>query len=152
LPAGANLVGTYDSSIAYGQERLLVAWQRINLPNGQFMDLPGMGGADAKGAGFGDQVDNHYDKIWGATILTSLLAAGAQLAQPQQSNALQSPGVGQTIGQSVGTQIAQTGTTLMNKNLNLQPTLHIRPGFEFTVEVNKDLVFPGAYTANPNKS
>jgi type IV secretory pathway VirB10-like protein len=151
LPAGSNLVGTYDSAIVYGQERLFVAWTRINLPNGQFMDLPGMGGADAKGAGLGDEVDNHYDKIFGATALISILAAGAQLAQPQQSNAWQSPGIGQTIGQSVGTQIAQTGIQLMNKNLNLQPTLHIRPGFEFTVEVNKDLVFPGKYTGNAEK-
>ncbi|MCX8514294.1 MAG: TrbI/VirB10 family protein [Burkholderiales bacterium] len=152
IPAGSNVVGTYDSSVAYGQERLLVAWTRVNLPNGQFIDLPGFGGADAKGAGFGDQVDNHYDKIWGATILTSILAAGAQLAQPQQSNALQSPGAGQILGQSVGTQIAQTGTTLLNKNLNLQPTLHIRPGFEFTIEVNKDMVFASAYTGNARKN
>lgn len=152
IPAGSNLVGTYDSSVAYGQERLLVAWTRVNLPNGQFIDLPGFGGADAKGAGFGDQVDNHYDKIAGATLLTSILAAGAQLAQPQQSNALQSPGVGQTLGQSVGTQIAQTGTQLVQKDLNLQPTLHIRPGFEITVEVNKDMVFDGAYTGNARKN
>lgn len=151
LPAGSNLVGTYDSSVSYGQERLLVAWQRINLPNGQFIDLPGFGGADAMGAGFGDEVDNHYDKIWGATILTSILAAGAQLSQPQQSNALQAPSVGQTLGSAVGSQVANTGTALLSKNLNLQPTLHIRPGFEFTVEVNKDMVFPGAYTANANK-
>lgn len=151
IPAGSNLVGTYDSSVAYGQERLLVAWTRINMPNGQFIDLPGFGGADAKGAGFGDQVDNHYDKIFGATVLISILATGAQLAQPQQSNALQAPGIGQTIGQSVGTQIAQTGTTLMNKNLNLQPTLHIRPGFEFSVEVNKDMVFDGKYQGNSGK-
>lgn len=152
IPAGSNLVGIYDSSIAYGQERLLVAWTRINLPNGQFIDLPGFGGADAKGAGFGDLVDNHYDKIWGATILTSILAAGAQLAQPQQSNTLQSPGAGQVLGQSVGTQIAQTGTTLLSKNLNLQPTLHIRPGFEITIEVNRDMVFDGAYTGNARKN
>lgn len=152
IPAGSNLVGTYDSSVAYGQSRLLVAWTRVNLPNGQFIDLPGFGGADPVGAGFGDQVDNHYDKIFGATVLISILAAGAQLSQPQQTSVLQTPTVGQTIGQSVGTQIAQTGTTLMNKNLNLQPTLHIRPGFEFTVEVNKDLVFPGKYSGNNKKS
>jgi type IV secretion system protein VirB10 len=152
IPAGSNLVGTYDSSVAYGQERLLVAWTRVNLPNGQFIDLPGFGGADAKGAGFGDQVDNHYDKIAGATLLTSILAAGAQLAQPQQSNVLTAPSAGQVLGQSVGTQIAQTGTQLVQKDLNLQPTLHIRPGFEITVEVNKDMVFDGAYTGNARKN
>lgn len=152
IPAGSNLVGTYDSAIAYGQERLLVAWKRVNFPNGQWINLQGMGGADPVGAGFGDQVDNHYWRIFGATFLTSVLAAGAQLSQPQQSDALQSPGVGQTLGQSVGTQIAATGTMLAQKNINIQPTIHIRSGFEFTVEVNKDMIFKREYTANSNKS
>jgi type IV secretion system protein TrbI len=152
IPAGSNLVGTYDSSLAYGQERLLVAWKRVNFPNGQWIDIQGMGGADPVGAGFGDQVDNHYWRIFGATFLTSVLAAGAQLSQPQQTNALQAPSVGQTVGQSVGTQIANTGTMLMQKNINIQPTLHIRAGFEFTVEVNKDIVFPDSYTGNKSKS
>lgn len=152
IPAGSNLVGTYDSALAYGQERLLVAWRRVNFPNGQWLDLPGLGGADPVGAGFGDQVDNHYWRIFGATLFTSVLAAGAQLSQPQQSDALQSPGVGQTLGQSVGTQIANTGTMLLQKNINIKPTLHIRAGFEFTVEVNKDIVFNSAYTGNQSKN
>lgn len=151
IPAGSQLVGNYDSAIAYGQDRLLVAWKRINFPNGQWLDLQGMGGADPAGAGFGDMVDNHYWRIFGATFLTSVLAAGAQLSQPQQSNALQAPTTGQTIGQSVGTQIANTGTMLMQKNINIQPTIVIRAGFDFQVEVNKDIIFPAAYTANPNK-
>ena len=100
----------------------------------------------------GDQVDNHYWRIFGATLLTSVLATGAQLSQPQQSNALQSPGIGQTLGQSVGTQIASTGTMLLQKNINIQPTLHIRAGFEFTVEVNKDIIFPKSYTGNSHKN
>jgi len=152
IPAGSNLVGTYDSALSYGQERLLVAWRRVNFPNGQWLDLPGLGGADPVGAGFGDQVDNHYWRIFGATLFTSVLAAGAQLSQPQQSDALQAPGVGQTLGQSVGTQIANTGTMLLQKNINIKPTLHIRAGFEFTVEVNKDIVFNSAYTGNQSKN
>lgn len=151
IPAGSELVGNYDSAIAYGQDRLLVAWQRVNFPNGQWLDLQGMGGADPVGAGFGDTVDNHYWRIFGATFLTSVLAAGAQLSQPQQTNALQAPSVGQTMGQSVGTQISQTGTMLMQKNINIQPTIIIRAGFDFQIEVNKDIVFPSAYTGNPNK-
>lgn len=151
IPAGSQLVGNYDSAIAYGQDRLLISWQRVNFPNGQWLDLQGMGGADPVGAGVGDMVDNHYWRIFGATFLTSVLAAGAQLSQPQQSNALQSPSVGQTIGQSVGTQISQTGTTLMQKNINIQPTIIIRAGIDFDVEVNKDIVFPSAYTGNANK-
>lgn len=151
IPAGSNLVGNYDSAISYGQTRLLVAWKRVNFPNGQWLDIQGMGGADPVGTGFGDQVDNHYWQILGATLITSVLAAGPQLAQPQQSNALQAPGVGQTLGQSVGTQISSTGTQLVQKAINLQPTIHIRAGFEFAVEVNKDIAFAAPYTGNTNK-
>ena len=152
IPAGSNLVGTYDSAIAYGQERLLVAWKRVNFPNGQWLDIQGMGGAGADGAGFADKVDNHYDKIVGATALISILAAGAQLSQPQQSNVLQAPGIGQTMAQSAGTSITQVGTSIVQKDLNLQPTLHIRPGYEFSVEVTRDIRFPNAYTGNSNKN
>ncbi len=152
IPAGSNLVGSYDSAISYGQTRLLVAWKRINYPNGQWMDIQGMGGADPVGAGFGDQVDNHYWQILGATLITSVLAAGAQLSQPQQSNALEAPSTGQILGQSVGTQISSTGTQLVQKAINLQPTIHIRAGFEFTVEVNKDIIFPSPYLGNSNKN
>lgn len=151
IPAGSQIVGSYDSAIAYGQDRLLVAWKRINFPNGQWLDLQGMGGADPAGSGFGDVVDNHYWRIFGSTALISVLAAGAQLSQPQQGNVLQVPSVGQTLGQAAGTQIANTGTMLLQKNIDLKPTITIRAGFDFQIEVNKDIVFPSIYTGNPNK-
>ncbi len=148
IPAGSQLVGNYDSNLTYGQERIAITWRRINFPNGQQLNLPAMGGADPDGSGFGDIVNNHYGRILAATLITSVLSAGAQLAQTQQGNSYQAPGVGQTIGQSVGTQIAQTGIQIVQKSINVQPTIMIRAGFDFQVEVNKDVVFSAAYTAN----
>lgn len=149
IPQGAKLTGLYDSQVAYGQARVLVVWQRILFPNGQSMDLAGMPGVDLSGyAGFYDQVNNHYGKIFGSAILMSILSAGAQLAQPQTSNnPFAAPTVGQTLAQSLGTTLANTGTMITTKNLNIQPTLQIRPGYEFNIMVTKDMVFPGPYGA-----
>ena len=108
-----------------------------------------MPGADVEGgAGLGGIVDNHYGKIFGAAILTSILAAGLQLAQPpQEQNAtiLQQPTAGQTVSQSVGTEVLQTGVELVRKNLSIPPTVFVQKGYPFLVVVDRDMVLPGPY-------
>lgn len=147
IPQGAKLIGAYDAKIAYGQERVLIVWQRIIFPNGQSIDLEGMAGVDMSGyAGFHDEVDNHYRKIFGSVILMSVLSAGAQLSQPQNNNDnWQAPSVGQTMAQGLGTNLLNTGTMITEKNINIQPTLEIRPGYEFNINVTKDIVFKRPY-------
>ncbi|MBV9576344.1 MAG: hypothetical protein JO149_06945 [Gammaproteobacteria bacterium] len=147
IPQGSKIYGLYDAKIVYGQERVLIAWKRIIFPNGQSINLEGMPGVDLSGyAGFNDQVNNHYEKIFGSVILMSLLGAGAQLSQPQNnSDPFAAPTVGQTLAQSLGTNLANTGTMITAKNINIQPTLEIRPGYEFNISVTKDMVFPGSY-------
>lgn len=147
VPQGAKLTGLYDSQIAYGQERVLIAWKRIIFPNGQSINLEGMPGIDLSGyAGFHDQVNNHYGKIFGSVILMSIISAGAQLSQPQQqfSNNNQMS-VSQMIAASLGTNIMNTANMMTAKNLNIQPTLVIKPGYLFNVSITKDMVFPSAY-------
>lgn len=147
IPQGARLIGVYDSSVVYGQERVLVAWKRIIFPNGKSINLEGMPGVDLSGyAGFHDQVNNHYGKIFSSVILMSILSAGAQLSQPQQlADNNQVPTVNQMIAQSLGTDISNASTMLLRKNISIPPTLEIRPGYEFNVMVTKDMVFPNPY-------
>lgn len=147
VPQGTKLIGVYDAQIVYGQERLLVAWQRMIFPNGHSLDLQDMPGVDLSGyAGFNDRVDHHYTKVFGSVLLMSGLSAGAQLSQPAQTQTLLTPpSVNQMLAQSVGTQIANTSARLLNKNLNIQPTLKIQPGYLFNIHVTKDMVFPGPY-------
>lgn len=147
IPQGAKLTGLYDSQVAYGQKRVLIVWKRVIFPNGQSVNLEGMPGVDMSGyAGFNDQVDNHYFKIFGSVILMSVISAGAQLSQPQQQVNPNTPlSVNQTLAASLGTNIMNTATTITQKNLGIQPTLVIRPGYLFNVGVTKDIVFPGAY-------
>lgn len=148
IPQGSTLVGIYDSSIVYGQSRVLVAWKRINYPDGSTLDLAGMPGTDPAGfSGFKDLVDNHYGRLFGSVLLLSVLTAGAQLSQPPAA-ANTAPTVGQTVAGSLGVNIANAGMSVVNKNLNIQPTIKIRPGYRFDVAVTKDIVFAEPYSTN----
>ena len=150
IPQGARLVGSYSSDIAYGQKRVLVAWQRIVFPDGKAMDIGAMPGADGAGyAGFNDQVDNHYLRIFGSALLMSAVIAGVSYSQQNLNNTgtpygqqqTASGALSQAVGQQFGTVIAQ----MVSKNMNIAPTLEIRPGFRFNVMVIKDLTFNKPY-------
>jgi len=148
IPQGSKLIGVYDAKIIYGQERVLVAWQHLLLPNGQSIDLPDMAGVDNSGyAGLTDQVNAHYGKLLSAAALTSVLGAGAQWLQPQLHTGLSenNPTITASLTQNAGASLIQTASELTHKNLNIQPTLEIRPGYLFNVAVTKALVFKKAY-------
>lgn len=147
IPQGSKLYGSYDSAVAYGQEGLLVVWKRLIFPDASTLELGGMGGSDQGGrAGFRDQVNNHYGRIFGYGLMTSLFSAAFQLSQPQQSTTtggqLSSQ---QTVAAAVGTQMSQLGIEITRKNLRIQPTIEVRPGYRFVVKVNRDVVFPSTF-------
>lgn len=143
IPQGAKLQGVYDSSIVYGQQRVLIVWQQLIFPNGQSLELAGMPGTDVSGyAGFHDQVNNHYNRLFGSTALLSLISAGLQLSQPQQSTNNNQLSVNQMLAQNLGISLSQTSEALLQKNMNIQPTLEIRPGYLFNVSITQDIVFP----------
>ncbi len=150
IPQGARLVGQYDSQVAYGQSRVLIVWSRIIFPNDQSLDLQGMPGADLSGfAGLHDQVDNHYIRIFGSALLMSVFSAGMQLSQPQTSSVNgASPSNQQIIAGAMGQELSQTATQMIQQNLNIQPTLNIRPGDNFNVLVTRDIPFSGPYNNN----
>ena len=140
IPQGTRLVGSYDSFVAIGQERALVAWRRLIFPDGKSLELLNMGGADQGGyAGFNDQVNNHYTKIFGSAMLLSLVGAGYQLSQPQ-------PRVGEALSSreivaaQMGQQLSQVSSEMMRRNMQIQPTIEIRPGYRFNVMVNHDMI------------
>lgn len=148
IPQGSRLIGTYANTVAYGQSRVLVAWQRVVFPDGKALDIGSMPGADSAGyAGFHDQVDNHYLRVFGSAILLSLIGAAAEVGQPQTSSFGGTTSVNQALSASLGQQLSQTATQLIEKNLSIAPTLKIRPGYRFNVVVTKDLVFPHQYKA-----
>jgi type IV secretory pathway VirB10-like protein len=81
LPQGTKVIGTYDSRIAYGQERVLVVWTRLLRPDGSALSLEGMPGIDLSGyAGLTGHVNNHYGRLLAGVVLGSVLGASSQIA------------------------------------------------------------------------
>jgi type IV secretion system protein VirB10 len=150
IPAGSTLVGIYNSHVGYGQKALQAVWRRVIFPDGSSLSLGGFEGDDSEGAaGFRDQVDNHWGRVFSGALLTSLFAAGIGISQGQNSSVLTQPSYGQQIGQAVGQQVGQVGVEVTRRNLNIQPTIIVRPGYRFFVRVEKDLIFKGPYSAMP---
>ena len=141
IPQGAMLIGEYDAKVTYGQERVLLVWSRVRLPNGTSLTLEGMPGTDLSGyAGVTDQVNNHWMKLIGGVVFGSVIGATAQVAQGGSS--VLNPSFAQLAVQGAGQNINQAGQEITRKNLGIQPTLEIRPGMRFNVFVTKDVAMP----------
>lgn len=150
MPQGSRLVGAYSSNVAYGQSRVLVAWQRIVFPDGKALDIGSMPGGDGAGyAGFNDQVDNHYARVFGSALLMSGVVAGAAFSQNHNAvtGTVTAPTAGSALSEALGQQLGQATAQMISKNLNIAPTLAIRPGFRFNVIVVKDLTFTKPYAS-----
>ncbi|ETI64273.1 conjugative transfer protein TrbI [Sphingobium sp. C100] len=139
IPQGARLIGRYDSAIGYAQSRLLLVWERLIFPDGSSILLDNLPGVDAGGqAGLHDRVDQHLDRLIGGAALATLLGVGAELAAPNRSS-----GDGQVIiatRDSAQEVVSEVGQQITRRNLDVQPTLTIRPGFPMHVLVQRDLV------------
>ena len=154
LPQGAKLFGIYDSRVIYGQERVLVAWNRIVFPDGSAVTLGAMPGADMGGnAGYTDEVNNHYLRIFGSAVLMSMITGGMSYSMDALNTSGSSGGTNRAptlqdeMGAALAAQMGQATMQLLQKNLNIKPTLEIRPGYQFNVIVTKDLVFQKPYEA-----
>ncbi|NMQ07949.1 TrbI/VirB10 family protein [Candidatus Accumulibacter phosphatis] len=148
IPQGSRLVGRYSSDVAYGQARVLVAWQRIVFPDGKAIDIGAMPGADGVGyAGFTDRVNNHYLRLFGSALLMSAVTAGITYSQGQnQGNSVYgAPTASSAMSEALGQQLGQVTAQLIAKNMNIAPTLEIRPGYRFNVIVARDMTFSKPY-------
>lgn len=139
IPQGARLFGRYDAEVAFGQERVLVVWSDIVFPNGSTLQLGSMPGVDAAGrAGFSDKVDHHHLRTFGSAVLTALIGAGTEMLLQKD----------QSIPRAPGEILGQASELTISRNLNVQPTIEIRPGFVFNVLVEYDFRL-NLYTSNP---
>ncbi len=153
IPQGSRLVGKYDSRVSYGQSGVQVVWNRIIFPDASSVDLNGMEGLDAQGnAGLRDKVDRHYKRLFGSAALSSLFSAAFDVSQRQNQSVLNYPSPTQTAEASVSRNMSDTGSAITRRNLNVQPTIKVPPGYRFTVRVNRDILFDAPYepeTADP---
>lgn len=136
VPQGTRIIGQYSNDVGFGQRRVLLVWNRLIFPNGRSIVLERQPGADTQGyAGLEDGVDYHWWDLAKAAGLSTLLAVGAELAVDDDDRLVQAIRNG---GQDT---INDAGQQIVRRQLNVAPTLTIRPGFPVRVIVTRDLVF-----------
>ncbi|MEO3414988.1 TrbI/VirB10 family protein [Roseovarius sp. CAU 1744] len=136
IPQGTRLIGAYDDSVTVGQRRVLLVWTRLIFPDGRSLVLERQPGADAAGyAGLEDRVDNHWASILRAAGLSTLLAVGAELATDEEDR------LARALRDGALDTINEAGQRIVQRQLEVPPTLTIRPGFPVRVIVTRDLVF-----------
>ncbi|MBZ9700960.1 MULTISPECIES: TrbI/VirB10 family protein [unclassified Mesorhizobium] len=136
IPQGTRLIGQYDNGVGFGQRRVLLVWTRLIFPNGRSIVLEREPGADADGyAGVEDGVDYHWGELFKAAALSTVLSIGAQAGSSGEES-----DVVRALRQGASDSISQTGQQIVQRQLNIAPTLTIRPGFPVRVIVTRDLV------------
>ncbi|MDZ7896257.1 MAG: TrbI/VirB10 family protein [Sphingobium sp.] len=136
IPQGTRVIGQYDSGVGFGQRRILLVWNRLIFPNGRSIALERQPGADAEGyAGLEDGVDYHWGELFKAAALSTLLSVGAEAGTSGQESDLI-----RALRNGASDSINQTGQQIVQRQLNIAPTLTIRPGFPVRVIVTRDLV------------
>ncbi len=134
IPQGSRLIGRYQSEVSFGQDRALVVWDRILMPDGSSITISEPG-SDASGyAGLKDRTDHHWDKVFAAAGLATLLGIGAELGPGDDGD------IERAIRRGTTDTINEAGQRAVDRSLSVQPSITIRPGWPVRVIVTKDLV------------
>jgi type IV secretory pathway VirB10-like protein len=161
IPQGSRVIGDYSMGARAGQQRVVISWNRLVLPDTASIDLPSVPATDAAGyGGLADQVDNHYLKQFGTAAVISLIDAGQMVGQMGMSGASYGFGMpygaygggmsstemmGMMGGQAASQQLGQVTQNAVQQGMSIPPTLSIRPGYLFNIEVTTDVTLPGPY-------
>jgi type IV secretion system protein VirB10 len=136
IPQGARLIGTYDSVVAFGQSRALLVWQRVVMPDGSSIQIDNLPATDTAGyAGLEDEVDFHTWRLIKGVVLSTLLGVGTELSLGGEESDLV-----RALRESTQQNANRAGQRITERNLNIQPTITVRPGWPLRVIVHRDLV------------
>jgi type IV secretion system protein VirB10 len=136
VPQGARLIGSYDSQVAFGQRRALLVWQRIVFPDGSSIRLDNAPATDLSGySGVEDRVDFHTWRLLQGIALSTLLGVGTEVSLGSGESDLV-----QVIRESTQQNASRAGDQITRRNLDVQPTIRVRPGWPVRAVIHKDLV------------
>jgi type IV secretion system protein TrbI len=136
IPQGTRVIGQYDNGVGFGQRRILLVWNRLIFPNGRSIVLERQPGADPQGfAGLEDGVDYHWGELFKAAALSTLLSIGSQMGSSGDESE-----IARALRQGASDSVSQVGRQVVGRQLDIAPTLTIRPGFPVRVIVTRDLV------------
>jgi type IV secretory pathway VirB10-like protein len=141
IPRGSRLLGAYDHQVALGESRLLVAWGRVIFPDGSGLSFPGLPAATRSGeAGLPGSVNNHLARVFGSAVLLSILGAGVQLSQPQESATFgTAASTRQVAAAAVGQELSSVAIEMLRRQLSVPPTIRIAAGTRFYVFLRGDV-------------
>lgn len=135
IPQGSRVIGRYDSVIAYGQSRALIVWNRIIMPDGSSIRIENLPAADTQGyAGLSDGVDHHTLRVFTAAALSSLISVGAELSEDDDER------LARALRGAVQDGASQAGDEIVRRQLAVQPTITIRPGWRLRILAHQDIV------------
>lgn len=153
IPKGARLVGQYNSGVAMGQERIMFAFTRLILPNGVAFTLPGAIGMDPSGsAGAPGDVNNHFFRMFGTSLLIALLADRVERNDPAATAG--TTGTGQATGgarSAAGQVLVDTSRSVLERNRVIPPTITVPVGTRINVQVVRDMEFPAAFNRGASR-
>lgn len=135
IPQGTRIIGQYDNNVGFGQRRVLLVWNRLIFPNGRSLVLERLPGADASGyAGLEDGVDYHWGELAKAAGLSTLLAFTAELVTDDDDRLVEA------LQDGALDTLNDAGQEIIRRQLQVAPTLTIRPGFPLRIVVRWDLI------------
>jgi len=136
IPQGSRLIGAYSNGVRYGDRRILLVWNRLILPNGWSINLQNMEATDSSGsAGLSDRTDNHWGRLAGAVVLSSIISVAANETEDNGKDS----SFTQSLGDAAAQEAARTGSRIVDRELSVRPTLKVRAGAPVRVLVAKDI-------------
>jgi type IV secretory pathway VirB10-like protein len=140
IPEGTFILGDVQKVSGFGQKRLAVVFQRMIMPDGYSVDLDQFHGLDQAGeTGLKDKINNHYLEIFGASIALGVIAGAAEAATYGNGYTLSGPSM---YEQGVASSLSQSGADVLDRFINIPPTITIREGHRIKVYITQDMLLP----------
>jgi type IV secretory pathway VirB10-like protein len=152
IPKGTMVLGIYNTDVRFGDQRIMFVWNRLIFPNGMTLNIAGTPGTDQSGySGVSGRVNEHWDKMFMSALISSLFIAGAEILVGDDNN---SNGIAQNnenksprdvMAEALGASILDMSSKLIDRTMDIAPTIRIKPGKRMGLFVNEDIIFPFPY-------
>jgi type IV secretory pathway VirB10-like protein len=147
IPKGSVALGSVEGGAVVGQRRIAMVWDRLLLPDGRSIELSSQETKDGIGAGgVRGRVDNHAFRRFSGALMVSVVGAGARIATAEpQAGLVVAPSAKTIIGQGAAQQTAEVATSMLERNVNIQPTIKLEEGHPFHIYLQNDVAFARPY-------
>jgi type IV secretion system protein VirB10 len=143
IPEGTVVLGEAKKIGAAGfgqQRRMAVVFHRLIMPDGYSVDLDQFQGLDQIGEeGLKDKVNNHYLQIFGTSIALGVIAGASQITQG--GGTITTSG-SQAFTNGAASSVSQSAATILDRFIQIPPTITIREGHRVKVYFRQDLLLP----------